>query len=202
MNIFLIIFIILITNEFTQSEGLNLIQIDPPQILGLFEQSNGYQNLLTENPDISLITETQITAYFEEQCAIACIRNLQCARYAYNQMKNLCQLSLQLTRQHRQIKFANLEKGKEISKDLNCDLSDCSKGIYCSGSITETGACLCKPGDSSQDCSGKVNYQYKLNQWSEWSKCTANCKNNQGNIRALSYSKNRISPTLTFDLIS
>lgn len=177
----LVIFLLFIISEFDQANGLKLVQIDPPQILSLFDQSNGYKNLLIENTNVhtKIETKVQITAFFEEQCAIECLRNLQCVRYTYDQVNNLCKINIQ-SNVGRRIKFSTIEQQTQISKDLNCDLSQCSQGFYCSANIAKTGACLCKPGDKSKDCSGNLGYQYGLDKWTEWTECTANCNQNKG----------------------
>lgn len=173
---------LLLLNSIQPMVFLNLVQIDSPYLLGLFQSIDGKKTIKTDLPiPENTLNEYSIKfmAFFEEQCAIKCLRNIHCIRYVYNSDRNICQINL-LDYYKRHIKHQSNEAIKKITTELNCAFNDCS-GFYCSSKSStatqKTGTCLCNPS-SGTSCDSHVIYE--LGVWSEWTQCTANCDQANG----------------------
>ena len=167
-----------------QIASTNIALLDSPKLFGLFARSDTFNTIKIDplfpqvpNDKHKLIS---FKVFFEEQCAIKCLRNVHCVKYSYSTEK-LCQIGLR-DGYERHINFNDDEKQK-LTSLLNCDLDSCTKGLYCSAdsrtTTTTSGTCLCFPSDSGNDCSAPHD-SFQLSNWSEWTKCTASCDQLQG----------------------
>lgn len=149
---------------------------DSSSVLGLFSRS-GSLNVLKLDPSVGPISDDVIVEkrisfqpiYFEEHCAIKCLRNLNCVRYS---MLNgsICQLSLKANYQRQ--KTYPEDQTASLASKLSCNLQTCANSVYCSDSA----ACLCPVSlvtATTSSCGSKVVYEFS--EWSAWSACTAAC---------------------------
>jgi hypothetical protein len=70
-------------------QGTELMQLDPVYILSWFTKQSANSNVNTIKSKTALPTDTAaevvrtIPVFFEEQCAIECLRNTYCIRYSF-----------------------------------------------------------------------------------------------------------------------
>ena len=159
-----------------------LFQVSLIDSSNIFDKSTANRNLkfikldsVYNSDDVSGDVSFEIRAYFEEQCIIECLRNLNCLRYVFNDEKYLCKIYI-----NRTIARQSVNLNKERSTGLiNCDLIRCSKSIYCSptfksNAIKQIGVCMCDSNIySGVNCNTKVTND--LSEWTDWSVCSATC---------------------------
>jgi len=159
-----------------QTVSFDIKPFDSAALLGLFTHSSGSpsntlrldQSLPVLGEDTEIAKRITVSAFFEEQCAMQCLKNLPCVRYTYQSQK--CQIFLKAD-YRRQQKF-DKNQTSVIENNLNCNLETCSEGLFCSS----TSGCFCPlstASTGSETCSNDVSYE--LSEWSEWSACSAVC---------------------------
>ncbi|CAF0933519.1 unnamed protein product [Brachionus calyciflorus] len=114
----------------------------------------------------------RLKSFFEEQCAIECLKNLLCVKYYFEESQQSCAIYLRPNFK-RQMAAANNQKIKE---NIRCNLQKCARGLYCSTSGVNNleGNCLCDSVlNSGENCSTSASYD--LSEWSRWSECSAQC---------------------------
>lgn len=177
--------ILLAVNLISLIDSLDIIKIDNANLLGLFERSDSFNTIRidpqflqvpNDNSKENLLT---FQAFFEEQCAISCLRNIHCVRYAYDLAQGSCKIYLKANFE-RNVRFDLAEQGTHLASVMNCNINECKNGIYCSPSSRDKaiGTCLCHSLEKGQSCSSKSKYE--LTPWSEWTKCTAHCEQIDG----------------------
>ena len=153
---------------YTRSKTFNTIRLDatlPP-----FSEEAGVDKRIT------------LSVFFEEQCAIKCLRNVNCVRYSFLNQQT-CHIFLKANYKRQSV--YQKKQTDDLEKVLGCNLQSCSNGFYCSESV---GTCLCPAPDvfcysnsclfhalkaSDKTCSSRVSYE--MSDWSEWSNCSAQC---------------------------
>jgi hypothetical protein len=79
--------IILFVNLLGHTHLFELKQLDTIHLNSFFVKSNNLNNYKTRTPlpsDTSSDLIRTIPVYFEEQCALECLKNIFCARYSYS----------------------------------------------------------------------------------------------------------------------
>ena len=139
--------------------------IDSTGLLGLYIKSKSFNTIRLDLtlPPLSeeAVVEKRITfsAFFEEQCAIKCLRNLLCVRYAFLNQQT-CHIFLKAN--HKRTTVYEKNQTEVLEKLLDCNLASCSNGVYCS--------------ESSGSCLGQANkVSYEVSEWSAWSNCSTSC---------------------------
>ena len=159
-----------------QAVSFEVTPIDSAGLLGLYSKSISF-NTIRLDPSVKPIAEDVVVekrisfpAFFEEQCAIKCLRNLNCVRYSFINQQT-CQIFLK-TNYKRQVKF-DKNQTSVLEKKLNCNLETCANSVYCSDSAS---TCLC-PMDIASTGSSNCATQtvYELSELSAWTTCSAAC---------------------------
>ena len=167
---------------------------DSASLLDIYIRSKTFNTIRLDStlPPLSedAIAEKRISfaAFFEEHCAIKCLRNLHCVRYAFLNQQT-CHIFLKANYKRQVVYEKN--QIQVLHKFLNCNLDSCSKGMYCSDSV---GSCLCSAMDAfcyrsnclfqatkatDKSCNNKVSYE--MSEWSDWSNCSTPC--DEGNFK-------------------
>ena len=157
--------------------GLNsfeLSSINSELILGQFIKYGSVNTIKLEpnkSPDPNTERKRTFGAFFEEQCAFECLKNLNCLRYSFSQTDKLCEIYLKPDFV-RQIDQANL-----VNQNLKCNTDNCAKSSYCSssGGLDSNGICLCPIRTALNNGACNEKEKYELSEWSEWSACSASC---------------------------
>jgi len=158
-----------------QTVSFSVKPFDSASLLGLFTRSSSSNTLRLDaslpalGEDTEVARRLTVTTYFEEQCAMLCLKNLPCVRYTYQSQK--CQIFLKADYK-RQQKF-DKNQTNVVQNAIGCNLETCSSGLYCSSSSSGCFCPLATASTGSQTCSNVVSYE--LTEWSEWSACSAVC---------------------------
>ena len=90
MTTYLFPFILVILNTLNSVHLSEIVQFDGAHLLGLFTKTaNNLNNFKTKVPlpqDTANDLIRQIPAFMEEQCAIDCLKNIFCIRYAFGKI--------------------------------------------------------------------------------------------------------------------
>ena len=169
----------LLAGLFNTITPFKIVPIDSANLLGMFSRSNTYNTIKLNDPSLPPVPTDQLNElkvnfkfFFEEQCAIKCLKSINCVRYSFSATGD-CVLSLRANF-NRQINFASTEKANAVKTLIGCDLQGCPNGAYCA-----TGnKCLCPSSMNGPNCSKSVEYMFSS--MSSWSNCTANCNQTIG----------------------
>lgn len=178
LSLFLIIFL------FKTGHLFEINQIDPGFIFSLFNKSLvGNSRVINlgppANPAILNSNNNQtdirisLQAFFEEQCALECLKNILCVQYLFQEDKLNCVISLRANFK-RQTNIDSARNNK-ITDTIGCNLQSCSNGVYCSTEGKNSdGSCLCDSTlNDGPGCLNKITYE--LGEWSAWTPCSATC---------------------------
>lgn len=154
-----------------------ITELDSDLILGQFKKSTTGFKTIHIDPKISVPSVKEditisIRSFFDEQCAIECLKNILCIGYLFQETKQSCLIYLRPNFRRQ----SNVINNQKLKENLRCDLQRCSQAIYCSTSPNESldGVCLCDfVVNYGQNCSNKNLYQ--MSDWSKWTDCSAEC---------------------------
>lgn len=183
MTVKLILKVLMLVSLIGYGQLFKVKELDVNFLNGMFDRSDA-TNLRTikldaPNPSVptSRTDEEELTfkAHMELQCAIECLRYVNCIRYRFREDAANCSVYLNVNFV-RQTSF-DATKNAQLTDTLNCDLQQCANGIFCSSNRignAAAGSCIC---DSSRfegaKCDTKIRYE--LSEWTPWSDCSAAC---------------------------
>ena len=155
---------------------LELIKLDVNLLSSVFSKSSNVYTLKLDNSltgDSSNEISRVIPAFFEQQCALECLKQTYCVKYSFLAELKSCVITLKPEFQ-RKMTLDSDQTGK-LTDILNCNLDTCSTSLYCSSNSSGLSQCLCDPilSTGGSDCSKTVRYE--LSDWSTWTQCTQTC---------------------------
>ena len=170
---------VLLASLFNTIAPFTVVPIDSANLLGMFSRSNTYNQIKLNDQSLPPVPTDQqnefkvnFKFFFEEQCAIKCLKSISCMRYSFS-ASGECRLFMRANF-NRQINFASTEQANAIKSLIGCDLQSCTKGAYCATS----NKCLCPSSMNGPGCTKTEDYIFSS--MSGWSSCTANCNQTTG----------------------
>ena len=166
---------------FEQGRAFEKDRLDRNAIVGLFDKSlNGLNNLRLDNSGAQVASEPtneitrQVSVFMEEQCALECLRSVNCTRYSYSPAGSgvaLAQCVIYLKK--NLVRPASIEQTSIV---LGCDSPPCANSISCSSSsAAANGNKTCPFQDVGISFAAKVSVTYELSAWSDWTPCSSAC---------------------------
>lgn len=139
--------------------------VDPidSSILSIYSSKYQSSNKLDAASGYYLI---EFGSFFEQQCILECLRNLNCAKYEFVQDEFKCRILINKEKENNPVK-----QDPSSLEFLHCK---CTDQFYCAPSTNSTGSsCFCSGFPSTSQCS----YQkvYELSAWNDWTSCSTEC---------------------------